>query len=239
MFNAPPSINYKLYQSKGKKMAIFFGMVMLFIPALISGITALAMLGYLIRGNAKVSDLTAGLVGAIICAVSIFGLIKLVPLFRRPVDFQPRFSNIPPAAYGYPFDVRLQRKTMGSAFDGEGVVQFFPDHLIVDGHRETNGYIQLAILAAVTIVPILVFGFGLGFIPAAILAKYVGRKKVIQPIHYQAIRSIKINGNIATIDCPNLSPAKSVFYVASQDGSRLHGEIHPRFATILQRVPAT
>ena len=234
MFNAPPEINRKLYQSKGKKMAIFFGMFMLFIPALVSGIVTLSMLSTIFRGEFEAGNLTFWLIYVVICAVCTFALIKVRPFFRRPVDFSPRFSNVAPGMYGYPFDVRLQRKTFGPAFEGEGVVQFFPDHLIIDGHRDTHGAIQLAIFLVVTVVPLVTIGGGLGIIPAAVLAKYVGRKKLIQPIFYQQIRGIKLDGNIATVDCPELNPAKSVFYVASVDGARLHAEINPRFAALLQ-----
>ena len=232
MFNAPPSIDRKQYQSKGQKMAIFFGIFLVFIPTLISVIVVASMLSSVFRRETSGSDLTFWLIYVIVGGAGTVGIIKRIPQFRRPVDFSPRFGAIPSGVYGQPFDVRLQRKTFGSAFEGEGVVQFFPDHLIVDGHRDTHGYVQLAIFLLVTIIPLLTVGGMLGVIPALLLAKYVGRKKQIQPIYYQQIRSIKQNGNTVTVDCPSLSPAKSVFYVASVDGPRLHGELHPRFAGV-------
>jgi len=177
--------------------------------------------------------MTASLIAIPVCAACIFGIVKLVPAFRRPVDFVPRFS-VPPAAWGQPFDVRLQRKSMGAAFNGKGVVQFFPDHMIIDGTREINSYIQLGIFVTVTVVPLVLFKFALGVIPAAFLASFIGRKKIVQTIPYPAIRSIALKANVVTLSCPGHSPAKSAFYVASVDGPRLHGELHPRLAGAMQ-----
>ena len=236
MFNAPPSINRTLYQSKGQKLAVFAGLFFLFVIALVCALVAMAMVIGLSRGSSD-SSVSALLGSTAVGAVCAFGIFKLAPAFRRPVDYAPRFS-VPPAAWGHPFDVRLQRKGMGAGFSGDGVVQFFPDHMIVDGHRETSGYIQLAILLAVTIVPIVTLGFGLGLIPAALLAKYIGRKKIVQPIPYHAIRGLSLEGNRAIIDCPGLSPSKIAFYVASVDGSRLQGEIQPRFPAAMPGLTA-
>ena len=232
MFNAPPMIDRKLYQSKGQKLAGFVGIFFLLCIVLSTGVIALAMVGYVVRGNLENGTIPSLLISSAICAASIFGLVKLIPFFRRPVDFAPRFG-VPPMAWGQPFDVRLQRKGTGAGFSGEGVVQFFPDHMIIDAYRETHAFIQLAIALAVTVVPLLTTGVGLGFIPALLLAKYIGRKKVVQGIAYQSIRSITLDGNSLTINCPDLSPAKSRFYVASVDGPRLHGEVQPRFAAML------
>jgi hypothetical protein len=227
MFNAPPSINRALYQSKGQKLAIFVGIFFLFVIAIVAAIITLVVAAELSRGESNAS-VVGLLISAVVAAACAFGIFKLAPAFRRPVDYAPRFG-VPPAAWGHPFDVRLQRKGMGAGFSGEGVVQFFPDHMIVDGHRETSGYIQLGILLAVTVVPIVTVGFGLGLIPAALLAKYIGRKKIVQPIPYHAIRGLSLEGNRVIIDSPGLSPSKTSFFVASVDGARLHGEIQPRF----------
>jgi hypothetical protein len=236
MFNAPPSINRTLYQSKGQKLAVFGGLFFLFVIGLVCALVALSMISGLARGSSD-SSVKALLWSTGVSAVCAFGIFKLMPAFRRPVDYAPRFG-VPPAAWGHPFDARLQRKGMGPGFSGEGVVQFFPDHMIVDGHRETSGYVQLAILLAVTIVPIVTIGGGLGLIPAAVLAKYIGRKKIVQPIPYHAIRSLSLEGNRAVIDCPGLSPSKIAFYVASVDGPRLQGEIQPRFPAAVPGLTA-
>lgn len=233
MFNTPPAINRALYQSSGQKLAIFVGIFVLSIVALLSGIAAVGAFIYLFGIQKADHDLTANLIAIPVCAGCVFGLTRLVPAFRRPVDFAPRFA-VPPAAWGHPFDVRLQRKTAGTAFTGKGVVQFFPDHMIIDGVRETPIYVQLGILVAITVVPLVAWGFALGFIPAALLATLVGRKKLVQAIPYQAIRGVKVRGNIVTLEVPGLSPGKSWFYVAAVDGARLHGEIQPRFGAMLQ-----
>ncbi len=78
----------------------------------------------------------------------------------------------------------------------------------------------------------MLFKFALGLLPALILAGFIGRKKIVQPIPYHQIRGIRLSGNTITLECPSLSPSKSWFYVASVDGPRLHGEIQPRFGQL-------
>jgi hypothetical protein len=233
VFNPPPSTDRTHYQSPGQALITMMVIVSLQLIGALSGLIALGVLAHAFGIGNVVFNLTICLIAIPVCAACIVGGIKLLPASRRPVDFAPRLS-VPPADRGQPFDVFFQSKGMGQSFKGKGVVQFFPDHMIIDGVRY-NALIQLGIIVVVMIAAQQLIKIQtLGLIPAILLASFIGRKKIVQTIPYHAIRSIRLDGTIVTLTSPGLSPGKSVFYVASVDGPRLHGEIQPRFAAQLQ-----
>ncbi len=232
MFNPPPGIDREQYQTSRQALTWFMVIVSLLLIGALSGVIALGVLAHLFGIGNVIFNLTICLIAIPVCAACIVGVVTLMPVARRPVDFAPRLS-VPPEAEGQPFDVRLQPKGMvGDSFTGEGVVQFLPDHMTIDGMRNSF-LIQSSILVVVTVVPQLLFKLALGVVPALILSSYLGRTKIVQTIPYHAIRTIILDGNTITLACPSLSPNTFIFYVASVDGSRLHGEIQPRFAALL------
>jgi hypothetical protein len=163
-----------------------------------------------------------------------FGAYKLFPLTQRPVDYTPRFSPVPGYVLGQPFDVRLVRKSMGSSFRGEGVVQFFGDHVIVDGQREMPSYVQIAIalLLMVAIGVLTGFQFIPGIIPLALIVPLIGRKKLIHPSPYHALRAATVKGVLVTFKS-EVSPQNISFYVSSYDYERLMNEVQQRFPALL------
>ncbi len=236
MFNPPPSTDRNQYQSRDQALASMMVILALVMIGMLSGIIALGILAHVFDIGNAIFSLTICLIAIPVCTSCIFGVVTLLPASRRPVDFTPDLS-VPPEAEGQPFDVRLAHKGSGQSFSGTGVVQFFPDHMTIDGTHEINGSIPFGIFVAVTLA-LKLFGpqvwSAIGLLPALIVARYIGRKKIVQTIPYHAIRGITVDGNTVTLACPGLSPSKSSFYVASADGPRLHGELHPRFAALLQ-----
>ena len=85
--------------------------------------------------------------------------------------------------------------------------------------------IMIGAVLLLTIAPLVVFGFGLGVIPALLIAYYAGRKKLGLSIPYGDLREPRMNGCIATFGIPNSLPGKIVFAAAQIDGERLYREV--------------
>jgi hypothetical protein len=79
---------------------------------------------------------------------------------------------------------------------------------------------------------------GLGLIPALIIAYYIGRKKLTQPIAYSAVRDLTLKGCKVTFNNPGAQPGKVAFYVTMSDGERLYREVQERFPAALAASPA-
>ena len=232
MFQAPLSaLRPQQYNSKPKKMAAVLGVFFLIVFAIVGLIVMLSFGGSLANGE---SDAVGGVaIGLGIALVAGFGTYKLFPVAQRPVNYTPRFPPVPGYVLGQPFDVRLVRKTMGSSFRGEGVVQFFGDHLIVDGQREMSSYVQLAIALVVMAGIFIATGFIPGIIPVAIIVPLIGRKKLIHPVPYYALRSVALNGGQVSFTCAGVSPGMVSFYISSYDYERVVNEVQQRFPTLL------
>ena len=118
---------------------------------------------------------------------------------------------------------------------GTGVIQFFPDQLRVEGQREIPIIIQIIIVVTILLVAKVQLEIGIVFFTAVILmVGVISLAEYVQAIPHQAIASIRQDGNEITIESPELEPSKIVFSVNAADSQRLHGELHPRFAALLQ-----
>jgi hypothetical protein len=85
--------------------------------------------------------------------------------------------------------------------------------------------VQLVVILVVTIVPLVLFGCGLGLIPALILAYYIGRKEMTRAIAYQDITSCAVKGRSLSLACTGETPNKFNIRVATPDGERLYREL--------------
>ncbi len=234
MFNAPPGIDRRRYQTRRQKLITFAAIVPLSIFALFSGINTIIYTSAIIIDGLDEVMLVAALINAAIFAVSAGGLFVLLRLFRRPLEFGVPLSAIPPAVQGHPFAVRFRSQTMRATFRGRGVVQFLPDQLLIEGQREIKIYLQVAVILALIVVSKMQVELGVAFFwTVAIAVSLIGRKKQVQAVPYQAIRSIRQKGKRVTIECPDLRPRRIVLFVGAGDRQRLHGEIDPRFAAML------
>ncbi len=234
MFNAPPVIDRRHYQTMRQKLLTFAAIVPLSILALFSGMYIIIYAGTLIIDGMNQVFLVATLINATIFAVSASGLFVLLRLYRRPLEFGVPLTDIPPDIRAHPFAVRFRSRAMRATFRGRGVIEFLPDQLIVEGPREIKLYLQVAVILSLIVVAKVQVELGAAFFWAvAIAVSLIGSKKQVQTVPYQAIRSVRQKGNWVTIDCPGLRPRTIVFSVGAGDRQRLHGEIDPRFAAML------
>lgn len=241
-----PSSSAPLWQQKqlsyGMKLLITFGAALLLVVALISGIMWIAIVPQMIVKGPGPRDtigsmiaLGLGLTG--VFAVSLFGLIKLFPLVSAPTSFKPSYGAIAADIAGHPFDVKYQRGGWGRSMSNKGTVRFDADGLLVEGYLTPSPLFQIGVVLIVTLIPLVVFGIGLGLLPALIIAYYAGRKKIAQPIAYAAVRDLTVKGCKVTLNNPGAQPGKLAFYVAMSDGERLYRELQGRFPASLIGEP--
>lgn len=234
MFNAPPFIDRRHYQTRRQKLLTFAAIVLLSIFAFFSGINMIIYTSAIIIDGMDQAHLVAAIVNAAIFAVSAVSLFVLVRLYRRPLEFGVPLTDIPPTVQGHPLAVRFRQNLLGASFRRRGVIQFLPDQLIVEGPREIKLYLQVAVILALIVVSKVQVELGVAFFWAvAIAVSLIGSKKYVQAVPYQAISSVRQKGKWVTIECPGLRPRRIVFSVGADDRQRLHGEIDPRFAAML------
>lgn len=175
------------------------------------------------------SSLVALLVSVVLFGGSLFGLIKLWPSVSAATSFKPSYGAVAADVVGHPFEVRYQRAGWGRSLSNKGTVRFDADALVVEGYLTPSPLFQIGVVLIVTILPLVLLGIGLGFIPALLIAYYVGRKKIAQPIAYTAIRDLATQGCKVTLANPGALPEKVSFYVSTIDGERLYRELqaHP------------
>ncbi|MDZ4721802.1 MAG: hypothetical protein SH847_25360 [Roseiflexaceae bacterium] len=120
--------------------------------------------------------------------------------------------------------------------NGKGSARFDTDALVVEGWLTPHPLVQIAVVLVVTITPIVLFGFGLGLIPALIIAYYLGRKKVTLSIAYIGVRDLKMKGCVASFSTPSGPPSKVSFATAQSDGERLYREMQLHVPAALQAI---
>lgn len=224
------------------KLLIMLVMGLVLIIALVSGITFLALVPRMIINGPGPRDTIGSMIatalglGAVF-GISLFGLIKLFPYVSAPTGFKPSYGAIPADARVQPFEVRYQRSGMGRSMSGKGTARFDADGLAIAGYLTPSPLLQIGVILVVTIVPILAFGIGLGFIPALLIAYYLGRKQIASTIPYVSLRDVGVQGGKVALSNPGAQPDKVVFYVAASDGERLYRELQERFpAAVVGRV---
>jgi hypothetical protein len=160
------------------------------------------------------------------------GTAALWPLAAAPTRFTPAYGTISALTAGHPFAVRYQRVGWGRTMSDTGSVRFDADGLTIMGYVTPNPLLPLLVLILFTAVPLVMFGVGLGFIPALILAHYLGRRQHVMPIRYQDLYDLTVQGCRVTFSGPE-TPRQISFFVASVDGERLYRELLPRFPAAL------
>jgi hypothetical protein len=220
------------------KLLVLFGFALLTLTALISGGAWVAIVpGMLIQGPGPRDTigemLTAGLLLTGVLAVSVFGLIKLYSYVSAPNRFTPSYGQIAPTLAGQPFEVRFQRPRWSRSFRGKGTLRFEPEQLVLDGTLEPSALFQLGIVVVVTLAPLLVFGVGLGLLPALLLAFLLGKKKRSRTAPYASISDLMVRGCRTSFTSPGDAPNKVALYVSQVDGERLYRELAQRFPAAL------
>jgi len=218
--------------SSGAKLGLLTLAALLLIILLVSLLVFIGVGGAFLRGETDPQERTADIIGLAVVAGLFFaglaGLIFVWPRAQADTRFTPGYGVIPPTSTGHPFEVRFRRYLWGRSLRGNGTIQFDSDHLVIAGHLEPHALFQLGIVLVLTFLPLLLFGFGLGIIPALIIAYYVGRKRMQQTIGYHAIRDLTVKGSRVTFHS-DTTPRQTAFSVAGVDGERLYRELLLRF----------
>lgn len=173
---------------------------------------------------------------ALICTslivVGVAALYFLFPLTRNVGDFTPSYGMVLPTELQAPFEVYFERYLWGRSLRGKGIVQFIPEGLRIEGFLEPSIWFQLGIILVVTLVPLVVFGIGLGIIPALLLAYYLGRKPTVVSLPYALLSAPQLKGRTLRLNNEQV-PKKIAFAVARSDGERLYNEIAHRYPNLI------
>jgi hypothetical protein len=206
--------------------------------ALISGFTLIGLLVSLATvGGRWIGDFWSDefpfILLLVIVAVSAFGIVKLYPYVSSPSRFKPSYGQVMPEVLGQPFENRYRQRGLSRSFRGKGSVRFEADQLVLDGTLAPSALFQLGVVVVVTLLPLLLFGVGLGLIPALLIAFLLGKKKLTRAVPYGDVRDLTVKGCQASFSCAGAAPNKVAFYVAEQDGERLYRELAQRFPEAL------
>ncbi len=170
--------------------------------------------------------------GILILAGCGWAVARIWRYASRPTDQHLRPSYTSPDVVGKSFIGQFIHVHTNRTFNGSGLIRFEPEHLVMNGRLEPGIAFQLLIIFVVTVIPLVLFGIGLGLIPALILAAYLGKKEEAgYSIPYSRINQITVQGRTIRLTCDDISfPHKSKFRVAPGDGERLYRELqqhHP------------
>ena len=222
--------------SYGAKLGLTFVCALLLISLIVSLLVTIGASVEIATGRTAPQNITSNLIAVGVAAAlfvgSLVGLIVLWPYTRAATRFMPSYGAIPPTTVGQPFEVKFRRYLWGRSMRGSGTVQFDADALALAGHLEPSALFQFGVVLLITFVPLILFGFGLGIIPALIIAYYVGRKKITRAIPYSDLRELQVKGGRVTFRCAD-APKQISFAVAQVDGERLYRELLARFPSAL------
>jgi hypothetical protein len=221
---ARPLNREKRFSSYGLKLLIM--VIAALLPCVI-GVTAIFLVSEL-RGFAvgdfgpnPSTSLVAALVAAALLGGSLFGLIRIFPYLFAPADFRPSYGAVPADTHGHPFEVRFRRHPWARSLNAKGVVRFDATSLFVMGRTAPPTWFLAAVILALTIISLILFGVGFGFLWALLIAYLLGRRKFERAIPYTAINGAALNGCKLTLTCPDVIPAAIMLYVTSADNERL------------------
>jgi hypothetical protein len=222
--------------SYGAKLGLTFVCALLLIILIVSLLVAIGVSVEIATGRTAPQNITSNLIAIGVAAAlfvgSLVGLIVLWPYTRAATRFTPSYGAIAPTSIGHPFEVKFQRYLWGRSMRGSGTILFDSDTMTLAGHLEPNALFQFGIVLLITFLPLFLFGFGLGIIPALIIAYCVGRKNITRTITYSDVRDLQVKGGRVTFRCSEV-PKQFSFAVAQVDGERLYRELLSRFPSAL------
>jgi hypothetical protein len=182
------------------------------------------ILSSMTRSNLDFTGILTGIViPLVLLAGSIFGLVKIWPFLSYGSDFKA--APVDPSSMGRPFEARFVRAGGGSSFIEKGTVTFEADQLVVDGTLGPSPWVTLGVILVVTVLPLIIFGCGLGLIPALLIAYFIGRKKTILRLPYTNLTSLTVDARTVKLASSYGDPGKVGFIVSSADGERLYREL--------------
>lgn len=224
------------------KLGAMFGVTIILLcvipPAAVGLISSLvmpladkeALSGLLAKPSTLLFTIIFGLlVPLLVLGLCVFGLRKLWRYASAPKDF--KIMAVAANTAGQPFEVRFAHlmSFTSRSFNGKGFCRFDEEKITLDGTSWPSPAFQLGVIVVVTVLPLVIFGFGLGLIPALILAYFLGKKQMSQEVHYKDILDLSVKGRTVTITFSGESPNKVKFTTASADGERLYRELYSRY----------
>lgn len=222
--------------SYGARLGLMTLVILLTIVMIVCFLVAFGVGSAVARGDNLPDSRTTNIIMVAITAgvglLSLGGIVLIWPYMQGPARFKPGYGTVDPRVLGHPFEVRFQRYLWGRSMRGKGTVQFTPEGLFIDGHVEPHALFQLGIVFILTFLPMVLFGFGLGIIPALIIAYYAGRKKYNWTIHYAGLNNLTVKGRQVAARFDGV-PKSISFAVDVTDGERLYRELLPRFPSTL------
>lgn len=173
------------------------------------------------------SNTTVQLIGSFVIVVGgIFAFFKwMYPFTNQPTKFMPRNSIFSADQLGQNFEVRFMR-ARGRTFYGKGDVRFAEKGFVINGTLPPPVGVQLLVILVVTVVPLIIFRFGLGLLPALLIAQFIGKESVSVQIPYEAMQLVP-KGRTITITALSSLPRNIKFRVATTDGERFYRELDP------------
>jgi hypothetical protein len=214
--------------SVGMKLLIGTGFVFLVLIAFGAGsvfLLALSTLGTEAIGSALL-NITISLA---VTAASVFGLVKLWPIAFSPAAVKQKHGvGYPATSLGSIFSTRYGAIAFARTFTGEGSMTFLDKSLTVHGTMPPNAGVQLGVIIVVTVVPLVVFGCGLGLIPALLIAQAIGKKEMSVDTTYEQMSEVKVEGCNLTFRriLPMEGPRKIKLRIPQADGERLYRELY-------------
>ena len=167
-----------------------------------------------------------------------FALKKIWRYAAAPRDF--KVSSIAPENLGQSFEVKFSHllSFTSRSLNEKGFCRFEPEQMVLEGTLWPTLAYQLGIVVIVTAVPLVLFGIGLGLIPALILAVWLGKKQVVLQIPYAKLQTLSIKGRTISISMPEKEPNKAKFTAAMADGERLYRELFTHSPQAVTEWPA-
>ena len=216
------------WQEKGiqpiVKMTAVFTIIAILFFGLLPTVSNL-IIAPIMTGQSLWAGLASMLLGLLIVAGLLLGVKKLWRYAAGPSDSKLKSTTLMAQELGDSFAVRFDRLRSTRTFNGTGSARFTETHMVCYGTMEPSIVYQLGIIVVVTLIPYVLFGVGLGLIPALLIAYYTGRKEMARYIKYEEIQSFSLKGRSANVRCSGEFPNRVKFRVAPHDGERLYHEL--------------
>ncbi|SRR6266540_281210 len=225
--------------SYGMKLLIMLVFVLALIIAIGSifiliGITMSIAGGSTRPTGSMVGDLLPLWITLAVLVASGAGVVVLWPLVRRPTSFRPSYGQLPANVAEQPFEVRFRKPLFARSFSGKGTLRFDAEHVALDGTLGPNAWLQIGFIVLLTVLPLVLFGIGLGVIPALLIGALIGRKKMSMAMPYAQLRDVALNGCQLSFRRDGDVPNTVTLYISQIDGERLYREVALRFPAALR-----
>ncbi len=214
--------------SYGQRLLAVLGMMLMLLLMVFGGFFVITIFAVTLNTGKLDPDPSIWLsgVGALVALiVGGFGVRFLAPKLRLPPRFQPRYGMVPADILNYEFEVRFQPQRVRS-LRGPGKVTFTNEGLLAEGRLDPHPLLQLAIVLGLCVLPVVLrFGLGVGVIPAILIARLVGRRRVAVTVPYGAIQTLTAAQRKVKLSNSDGVPRQLIFTAAGGDSDRMFREL--------------